>query len=268
MLSQREVRVRTTRALQSLHALLGAVAPIALRPVAMVLTHALAAAEPFLPVRGYNRPLDAAIDWSDVLSGGGSSPDEDDESDEVFSHGVLDWLPCLLALLKVLSASDEMALVTSLQALLTRRGGEPGPLSPSTSGTSDAPPSAGAAGAPPAHVLAEFLLVAIRVVALHFTRDTTVRSDVLSQQFAQLLQYSYVMLSRGSSSALVQAARDLAEDHCGAISEAMSLAVYSNSLLAVYWCQILVALDIEEIGAGWGGEGRGEERHIRGVLSA
>lgn len=37
----------------------------------------------------------------------------------------------------------------------------------------------------------------------------------------------------------------------GAISEAMGLAVYSNALLTVYWCQLLVAMGIDEPGKKW-----------------
>lgn len=34
-----------------------------------------------------------------------------------------------------------------------------------------------------------------------------------------------------------------------AISSYMSLALYSNALLSVYWCQILVILDVDNISA-------------------
>lgn len=196
LISSRKMRMRSTRALSSLHNLLATAAAISLRPEAIVLTHALSAAEPFLPVRGYNCPVDAVIEWSTVLVTPHLPSAEDDDSDEVLSAGVLDWLPCVLALLKIMSTMDELALTTNLQSVLRQR--------------EDA-----AQGAPPERVLAEFMLVAVRVVAMHFTKDTTIRSDVLSQQFAQLLQFTYVLLSGGSTSPVVIAARELAADHCG-----------------------------------------------------
>lgn len=202
LVGSRKLRVRSSRALASLHSLLAAVKPIAFRPVTIVLQRTLDAVDTFLPIRGYNRPVGESVAWDTILTDPVDAEENDnegDDGDEVPQPGIFEWLPCLLAMLKIFAATDEIELTTSLQALLSQR-------------ESSTMPS-GAAVAP-SFVLAEFLLVAIRVVAMHFTKDTTNRSDAFSQQFAQLLQFSYVILSRVASS-LTEASHRIVEEHCG-----------------------------------------------------
>ena len=309
LVGARKLRVRSSRALASLHALLAAVKPIAFRPVTIVLQRTLDAVDSSLPIRGYNRPLDEAVAWDairtepiDASDMDNAGADDDEDGLDTQQPGIFEWLPCLLAMLKILAATDALELTTSLQALLGQR-------EPSKTG--------GSASASPAFVLAEFLLVSIRVVAMHFTEDTTNRSEAFSQQFAQLLQFSYVILSRIDDSMLDGPSKKRVHEHCGRleglgeererereegekrkgrdgkgreakrrqkketeirarkkamlrdsvlqltvmlpnavpISKGMGLAVYSNALLAVYWCQILAALDVDDQGErqGWSG---------------
>lgn len=232
LIATRRLRIRSPRALSALHRLLAAVAPIALRPPAILLRTAFEASDAFLPVRGFNRAPSQIIDWQqaeDLMQTKPQRPDEledEENNDEAFRSGGLDWLPCLIVMLKVLGGADELSMLTSLQSLIAQRdfggssnnsSGSSAGVSASSATTSSTSASASASSSPSGvwAVFGEFLFVAIRVVAQHFTRSTTVRSELLGQQFSQLLQYTYALLSRSSRSGLLAAARDVIQSHGG-----------------------------------------------------
>ncbi|EGD75961.1 hypothetical protein PTSG_00669 [Salpingoeca rosetta] len=128
------------------------------------------------------------------------------------------WLPAVLAVMKVLRTTKETELLAGLQSVLLLDTDEERALA-----------------------LVECLFKVIVLVGRHFTHPTTSRSEVLSQQFAQLLQFVYGLVDtcgRQPSSVVFRAAQEAVTRVHETVDGLMDLVIYSNPLIAVYWYQL------------------------------
>eukprot|EP00043_Microstomoeca_roanoka_P018356 m.195756 g.195756 ORF g.195756 m.195756 type:complete len:2762 (-) comp16809_c0_seq3:28-8313(-) len=128
------------------------------------------------------------------------------------------WLPTVLAMMKVLRTTSEAELLAGLKSVLALES--PGDL---------------------ALAFVQCLFEIIVLVGRHFTHPMTARTDVLSQQFAQLLQFVYGLVdncARQAGSVMFTTAQEIAAKYHDAIDELMELVIYSNPLIAVYWYQL------------------------------
>jgi len=212
LMARRRVAIRNPRVLWVVHRLMEGVAPISLRPVVLLIRCMFDAAAGEIPVPG-----------GGVGGGGGAPPRPPPPA----GRGA--WLPIVLVLLRVLARNPEVALLAGLQDIMVA-GGEPPAAAPSLP--------------PPAVALVQFLFAAILRVARDFTGNPAA-TDFDSQQFAQLLQFVFVILNRSDSARLLAAARQQAAAAAAGMQGPMSRVVVAHPLLAVYWCQLLVLLQVD-----------------------
>lgn len=98
-----------------------------------------------------------------------------------------------------------------------------------------------------AQIFCEAMFNTVVAVGRHFTHTTTTRTDVLSQQFAQLLQFIYGLFDNcgiSRRSTIFDAAQSTCRQFRKPIDDLMDLVVYSNPLIAVYWYQLEGRLSI------------------------
>lgn len=96
--------------------------------------------------------------------------------------------------------------------------------------------------------LVSFLYDITEVSAVSLTDPTKLLTDFDCQLFAQLLQHVYVLFNRREveGKRVTDAARHYGRTKVPIISEMMRTIVYTNPLLAIYWCQLLVVLDFDD----------------------
>lgn len=137
------------------------------------------------------------------------------------------WLPIVLVVLKVLAGNPEGALLAGLEDVIT---------------CAELPES----DVSPAGCLVEFFFAALVKVASDFVTNP-VATEFDSQQFAQLLQFIFVILNKSDSRILLTSAKGQAKVMAEAMMASMRLVVVAHPLIAIYWCQLLLLLRVDGV---------------------
>ena len=143
------------------------------------------------------------------------------------SRSLYSWLPAVLVIMKVLRTTKEAELLSGLLSILKVDSDQER-----------------------ARAFLQALFDVILLVGRHFTHPTTPHSDVLSQQFAQLLQFVYGLVDncgQDASSVIFAAAREVAVGVYHPLDELMGLVIYSDPLIAVYWYQLCGRLNLHSM---------------------
>eukprot|EP00051_Salpingoeca_urceolata_P023934 m.412655 g.412655 ORF g.412655 m.412655 type:complete len:2510 (+) comp20171_c0_seq3:1285-8814(+) len=220
LLSQRKVTVKNIRSMQVIHNILNEVAPIALRPVVLLLRCLFSSATPDIVLCEPGADIKGAEPPAPTINAFG-------QPEEAF------WLPVSLVMIKCISRTSEVALLSGMESLY-----------------------AGSAELPAVEdVFMQFLFDILKFSfgALCGARGPSFQSGFFAQLVAQLLLVMQELLEMFDqpSSRLFSAARRVASGDSQRLCDLLLPCIHSHPLLVVYTVQLMLVLGVEDMSCWW-----------------